>query len=111
VNARNSLDGMIYSIEKTVKENGEKIPADEKTKVETALTAARPFITSDDLAAIEKATQDLTAASHAMAELLYKTAQPGAGAEAGTQSEQATTDGADAKKEGEEPIDADFKQV
>ena len=115
VNARNSLDGMIYSIEKTMKENAEKIPAEEKTKVETALTEARKFITSNELAELEKATQDLTAASHSMAELLYK--NTGAGAAGAEQAGPggAGFDGAQAdsgaKKEGDDAIDADFKQV
>lgn len=109
VNARNQLDGMIYSIEKTLKESSDKVSAEEKTKVETALTEARKFVTSNELTELEKATQDLTAASHAMAELLYK--QNGAGA-AG--AEQPGAQGAQAdgeKKEGDDAIDADFKQV
>jgi len=114
VNARNQLDGLIYSIEKTLKESGDKVPAEEKTKVETALIEARKFVTSNELAEIEKATQDLTTASHAMAELLYKNANPGQGAPgAEAQSEQngSAADGAGQKKEGDDTIDADFKQV
>ena len=110
VNARNSLDGMIYSIEKTLKESGDKVPAEEKTKVETALTEARKYVTSNELAEIEKATQDLTAASHAMAELLYKqNAQPGAGAEGAGPQPGAGAEGG--KKADDDTIDADFKQV
>ncbi len=110
VNARNTLDSMIYSIEKTVKESGDKVPAEEKSKVEAALTEARKFATSNELAEIEKATQDLTAASNKMAEILYKNtgAQPEA-ADAGTQS--AGTEGQQAGKKDEDVIDADYKQV
>ena len=124
VNARNSLDSMIYSIEKTVKESGDKVPAEEKEKVEAALTEARKFTASQVLAEIEKATQDLTTASNKMAEILYKNvgagqdgaagaeahahgANHGAGAEAGAQSGA----GAEAGKKDEDVIDADFKQV
>jgi molecular chaperone DnaK len=112
VNARNTLDSMIYSIEKTVKESGDKVPAEEKSKVEAALTEARKFTTSNELAEIEKATQDLTAASNKMAEILYKnTGAQGQTADAGTQS--AGTDGqqsASGQKD-EDVIDADYKQV
>jgi molecular chaperone DnaK len=110
VNARNQLDSMIYSIEKTVKESGDKVPAEEKANVEAALTEARKFTTSNELAEIEKATQDLTAASNKMAEILYKNVGNNApGADAGAQA------GAEAKPEGgkkdDDVIDADFKQV
>ena len=48
VNARNTLDGLIYTIEKTVKENGEKIEADTKKQVEDALVEARKHLDSKD---------------------------------------------------------------
>jgi len=121
VNARNTLDGLIYSIEKTVKESGEKIPAEEKTKVEAALTEARKFVTSNELAEIEKATQDLTTASNKMAEILYKNtganaagpeAQGTAGAgAAGAGATGAGTNGGEGSSKKDDVIDADFKQV
>ena len=114
VNARNSLDGMIYQIEKTLKESGDKVEASEKTTVEAAIVEAKKFVTSDDLAAIEKATQDLQTASHKMAETLYKASGAGAaggpdmgGAGAGPEAAA----GASAGKKDEDVIDADFKQV
>jgi molecular chaperone DnaK len=112
VNARNTLDSMIYSIEKTVKESGDKVPAEEKSKVEAALTEARKFTTSNELAEIEKATQELTAASNKMAEILYKNAgaQP-QGAEAGAQSGGSEGQKTEGGKKDDDVIDADFKQV
>ncbi len=116
VNARNTLDGLIYSIEKTVKESGDKIEATEKANVEAALTEARKHVTSNEIAELEKATQDLTAASNKMAEQLYKNAganaQGAPGAEASADG-AAHTDGAPTheKKPGDDSIDADFKQV
>ena len=118
VNARNTLDGLIYSIEKTVKESGDKVPAEEKTNVEAALTEARKFTASTDLAEIEKATQALTTASNKMAEILYK--NTGANAQAGgpgpehgdgAQHQNAAGAGAESAKKDEDVIDADFKQV
>jgi molecular chaperone DnaK len=112
VNARNTLDSMIYSIEKTVKESGDKVPAEEKSKVEAALTEARKFTTSNELAEIEKATQELTTASNKMAEILYKNAgaQP-QGAEAGAQSGGSEGQKTEGGKKDDDVIDADFKQV
>ena len=113
VNARNTLDGLIYSIEKTMKESAEKIPAEVKSTVEAALTEARKFTTSNELAEIEKATQDLTAASNKMAEILYKNTGANAGAEdAGAQASGQGDAGAQSTgKKDEDVIDADFKQV
>jgi molecular chaperone DnaK len=124
VNARNQLDSMIYSIEKTVKESGDKVPAEEKEKVEVALTEARKFTTSQVLAEIEKATTDLTTASNKMAEILYKNAGAGAagaegagadggqgGAGAQAHADGANGAGAEAGKKDEDVIDADYKQV
>jgi molecular chaperone DnaK len=111
VNARNTLDGLIYSIEKTVKESGEKIPAEEKTKVEAALTEARKFTSSNEITEIEKATQDLTTASNKMAEILYKNTGANApGADAGAQGSSGAEASSGQKKD-EDVIDADFKQV
>ena len=116
VNARNTLDGLIYSIEKTVKESGEKIPAEEKTKVETALTEARKFVTSNELTEIEKATQDLTTASNKMAEILYKNTGANAGGPeaqgaAGQAGAGAAGGESSSGKKDDDVIDADFKQV
>ena len=95
-----------------MKESAEKIPAEEKTKVEAALTEARKFTASTELAEIEKATQDLTTASNQMAEILYKNVgNTTPGADAGAQA-AGGADAAGAKdKKDEDVIDADFKQV
>jgi molecular chaperone DnaK len=111
VNARNQLDTLIYSVEKSLKEAGDKVEATEKEKVEAALTEARKFTTSNELTEIEKATQDLSTASHKMAEMLYKNAgaAQGSGPDMGAGPEAAA--GASAGKKDEDVIDADFKQV
>lgn len=112
VNARNTLDGLIYSIEKTMKEQADKVDAAEKTKVEEAIVEARKHLDSQDLDTLKKATETLTMASNKMAEQLYKQAapgtQPGAGATAGDATGQAQA-GGDSKKD--DVIDADFKEV
>jgi molecular chaperone DnaK len=124
VNARNTLDGLIYSIDKTVKESGDKVSAEEKTAVEAALVEARKHVTSNELADLEKATTELTAASNKMAETLYKNAGAnGAGAGpdmgggmggegfAGAQGGAGAAGASQGKKPDEDVIDADFKQV
>jgi molecular chaperone DnaK len=120
VNARNTLDGLIYTIEKTLKENGEKIEAGTKKNVEDALVEARKHLDSKELSELQKATEQLTAASNKMAEQMYRTAgagaQPGAEAAGGNGGAEAHTAGAQGhaqagEKKSDDVIDADFKEV
>jgi molecular chaperone DnaK len=80
IEARNNLDNLVYQVEKTLGENGDKLPADEKSNVEEALTGAKDAIDSDDLATVKGAFDTLTAASHKLAEVMYAESgeQPGA---------------------------------
>ncbi len=114
VEARNGLDGLIYTIEKTVKDHGEKVDPAEKAKVEEALVEARKKLTSEDVAELKKATEDLTQASNKMAEDMYKNAGNAASNGAGPQAGDAKEEGAstsDAKKGKDDVIDADYKEV
>jgi molecular chaperone DnaK len=121
VNARNTLDGLIYTIEKTVKESAEKIEADTKKQVEEALVEARKFLDSKNLEELQKATETLTSASNKMAEQMYKTAGPAAGgaqandmgngAEHQAHAESSNAQGEQKGKKAEDVIDADYKEV
>ena len=120
VNAHNALDGLIYTIEKTLKENGEKIEAATKTEVEAALVEARKSLDSKDVEELRKATETLTTASNKMAEQMYKNTGPAAGAatdgaEAAGGPEAhahgAAGDGKKSDQKNDDVIDADFKEV
>ncbi len=119
VNARNTLDGLIYTIEKTVKENHEKISADIKKQVEEALIEARKHLDSKDLAEVQKATENLTAASNKMAEQMYQStgaagAQPSGSAQTGRPESNGSGNSDTTQKEGkkgDDVIDADYKEV
>ncbi len=116
VDARNTLDGLIYTIEKTLKESGDKVEAGTKKDVEDALAEARKHLDSKDAEEIKKATETLTAASNKMAEQMYKNAgaqaQPGAGAPGAEGQAQGESQGAQAGgKKPDDVIDADFKEV
>lgn len=112
VTAKNDLDGLIYSVEKTIKENGEKISAEAKSEVEAALASAKPVLEkSDDVAALKAATETLQKASAKVAEELYKQeAANGAGA---ANANGANGAGSEKKSGGKDDdvIDADFKEV
>ena len=112
IEARNQLDGMVYNIEKMLKESGDKIQGTEKSDVEAALAEAKKTLegtpTSSELKA---AHEKLTHASHKLAEVLYKAnaaaAQGATGPAAGSPSDHGD---AGAKKEGE-VIDAEYVDV
>jgi molecular chaperone DnaK len=76
VEARNQLDGLVYSTEKTLGEHKDKLSADEVGQLESALEEAKKALESDDLATYESATQNLMQASHKLAEAMYKQAAP-----------------------------------
>lgn len=113
VNARNTLDGMVYSVEKTLKDNGDKIDAAGKEELTKALEAAKTALTSDDEEVLKKATEELTQASNKIAEVMYRAAseaQAKSAAEGGT-SAPGSADESAAKKKDDGVIDADFKEV
>jgi molecular chaperone DnaK len=103
--ARNNADTLIYSVEKSVKEYGGKLTEDEKKDVEAALEKCRKVKdTSSDVAEIRNAVDELTKASHKIAEHVYKAAQEqqaGAGAKPETK----------AKSPEEEVVEAEFEDV
>ena len=107
IDARNQADQLAYQAEKTVNENRDKLPVGELSKVEAAIETARKAAQGDDLAAITRATDDLQHATHAIAELLYTTAQPG-GPGASTAGGSGTTDSN--VKEGE-VVDAEYAET
>jgi len=72
VEARNQLDGMVYSIEKMLREHGDKISGQERGDVENALADAKKALEGTDAGAMTKARENLTAASHKLAEAMYK---------------------------------------
>jgi molecular chaperone DnaK len=104
VEARNRLDQLVYSTEKTLEEHKDKLSSDDQANLGRSLEEAKQALESEDLATLEKAVNDLTEASHKLAEAMYKDAQPGA--EGGTQ-EAPPSPGADDS----EVIDAEFVDV
>jgi molecular chaperone DnaK len=112
IEARNQLDGMVYNIEKMLKEHGDKISGDEKSNVESALADAKKALEGSDVAAMNSARERLTQASHKLAEAMYKSAQPqGAPGEAGPQPGAPTDGGGQQQKKDEGVIDAEYVDV
>ena len=111
----NGADAMIFQTEKNLKEYGDKIPADKKGAIETALNQLKEAHKSQDINAIDKAMESLNNAWHAASEDMAKAAQaagaqgadPGAGFNPGAQQGPAGNGGNDAGA----PEDVDFEEV
>ncbi len=76
VETRNQLDSMVYQVEKMLRENGDKISGGERGEVENALGDAKKALESGDHKSMQTARDRLQAASHKLAEAMYKAAQP-----------------------------------
>jgi molecular chaperone DnaK len=109
VEARNQLDSLVYSTEKSLGEHKEKLGPDEVGKLESALEEAKKALEGDDLAAYESATQKLMEASHKLAEAMYQ--DQAAGAEGGAQAGAEGGDSGGSAKDDEDVIDAEYVDV
>ncbi len=89
--ARNDADNMIYTVEKTLRDMGDRVSEDEKKRIQEAIEKCRRIKdTSNDINEIKAATEELARASHRIAEELYKragTSQAGSHASSGSKEE------------------------
>ena len=112
VEVKNQAETLIYSTEKSVSELGDKLPEEDKTKIEACTEQLKKSVESDDIEAIKSDIEALSQASHKMAEMLYSQQQE-------TQESQDPGDGSDQQPDGEEKsgkedediVDADFEEV
>jgi len=108
VETRNQLDGMVYQVEKMLKENGDKISGGERGEVENALGDAKKALETGDHKSMQTARDRLQAASHKLAEAMYKAAAPPNGD--GTAQQAGPEPKAEAKKD-DGVIDAEYVDV
>jgi len=108
IDARNAADSQIYSIEKSMKEAGDKIDAGTKTEIENAISNLKKAMEGDDTAEIKRLSDELTQVSHKIAEVLYAQASEQAQAQAGAETAAGSAESA---KADEDVVDADFEEV
>jgi molecular chaperone DnaK len=101
VEAKNQGESLIHSTEKSLKEYGDKVSAEDKTAIETAITDLRAVLDGEDGDVIKEKTEALAQASMKLGEAMYKASQAEAEAKAnGTDDE-----------EDDDVVDADFEEV
>ena len=106
VDIRNNGDQMVYQTEKTLEEMGDKIPAGDKGKVESALNHLKEVLKGNDTQAIKEATEALTKEFYAVSEKLYGQAQAG---QPGPGPDMGGAQGGSAA--GPDVVDADYEVV
>jgi len=108
VDARNAADSLIYATEKSIKEAADKLDAGTKGDIESAIGNLKKAMEGEDTAEIKRLSEELTQASHKLAEVLY--AQTGQ-AEGQPGPEPGAGPGAESAQQDEEVVDADFEEV
>jgi len=108
INSRNQLEALVHSVKKSLAEYGDKIEADEKTKIEAALKDAEEALKSGDKEAMDAKAQTLGQASQKLGEKMYADAQAAGNAAGAGGAEQA---GAAKKEDDSNVVDAEFTEV
>ena len=103
---RNQADGLIHSTEKSLKDVGDKVSADEKSRIEAAMADLKEAMKKDDKELIEAKTKELTDASGKIAEHLYAQQQQQQTATPGEATGESTE-----KPAGDNVVDAEFEEV
>ena len=109
----NQADSLIFQTEKQLKEFGEKIPADKKGPIESALNKLREAQKSQDISAIDAAVEEMNKAWTAASEEIYKATQQAGGGQPGADAFEGATDkgGAEAGAQGDTVTDAEYEEV
>ena len=103
VEARNTADSLVYATEKTIKDLGDKVPAEMKTEVDEALDASKIALAGEDVDEIKSTTEKLQEASYKLAQIVYQSAEA-----AGAEGETAEGESA---APAEDVVDADYEVV
>ncbi len=100
IEVRNQVDSLCYGAEQTLKDLGDKVPADQKSEVETAIADAKKALDGQDIDAIRAAGEKLTEASQKLAQIVYSSTDAGS-----------ADGGAAAQGGSDDVVDADYEVV
>ncbi|MCH7913229.1 MAG: molecular chaperone DnaK [Deltaproteobacteria bacterium] len=110
VEARNHLDSLVYSTEKSLKDYGGELDSAVKAEIETALEKAKKVMESQDTQTVRSVADELSRSSHKLAEAIYAKTSQQQQQQPSSQPEEGKTTGDDSKKK-EDVVDADFEEV
>ena len=105
IEKRNTLDSLVYQAEKTLSENEDKVPEEDKNAARSAIEDAKKELEKEDAAGLDAAQQRLEQALHKVAETLYKAGQAEAAGEPGASGPESSASGGD-----EDVVDAEYTE-
>ncbi len=111
VDLKNQADQLIYSTEKTLREHGDKVSAESRAKIESAINNLKEAMKGEDAEAIRKAVDNLNLASQEIGRILYEEAarrQASASAQASPKPDDSGRENV-RRKGGDDVIDAEFE--
>ena len=111
VEAKNQADSMVYSVEKTLNDLGDKVPADTKSDVEAKIAALKGVLDSGNTAEIKAKTEELQQASYKLAEIAYSDAQAAQGAAQQPYNQASSDFNAQQPGGNDDVVDADYEVV
>ena len=111
VDVRNNADQMVFQTEKALGEFGDKVSAEEKSEVETKLSALKEALKSGSVDDIKAKQDDLQKAFYAISEKVYQQAAQQQGQQPGADAQQGPTGNAGSAPKDDGAVDADFHEV
>jgi molecular chaperone DnaK len=111
VEARNQADALAFQAERTIRDLGDKVSAEDRAAVESRIEAVRSALKGDDEAAVKKATAELTSTLQEVATKAYQAAGPGAAPDMGAAGDAGSERTGDTAEDGEEAVEGEFKEV
>ncbi|MFN2222543.1 MAG: Hsp70 family protein, partial [Candidatus Promineifilaceae bacterium] len=108
IDARNQADQLVYAVEKTLRELGGKVPASEKSRIETLVGELKEAIQGADIGRLRTLTEQLQQASYALSQQLYQTQQagPNGGGQATTNGRASNETSAD-----NDVVEGEFQEI
>jgi len=113
IDLRNQADSLVYQSEKTLRENGEKIPGDEKAAINEAVAELKTLMEGESSEALKSGIEKLTKAFHKASESIYKSADPAGGGQQTGGGQSGSESGAKkgSGKDDDDVVDADFEEI
>ncbi len=108
VDVKNQADSLVFQVEKNIKEHGDKINPEDKSKIEADLKDLKEALEKNEIESIKQKTQDLTQSSMKMGEAMYKDQQS---SEAPGAEQPKQEDNTGETKNDDDVIDADYEEV
>ncbi len=114
IDIRNNADQLVYNTEKTLKDHADKLPPEDKSNIENALSKTKKALEGSDMDAIKQATDELMQASHKLAQIMYDQATAASSTQQGEPTQDSGSADAghqDASSGNDDVVDAEYQDL